>query len=350
MRPEDGRAAFARRAENCRAHLPGWFAAAAILAAALLANPWLAPAAEAARGGAKPRTETSQTRKAITPARESRQTRKAATASRETRPTRKAAASRRQARPAAGQAARARPAQRVAAAAPAKPAQATPDSGQAITAAIDQASRATGIDPLLLVALAWHESRFDPLARNRRSTARGLMQFTETTWLEVVRDFGPRHGLAQRAAQLRTDAASGAISTRDPRHMRQILALRDNPRFSTLLAAERINRARTGLQAGLKRPARLEDLYLIHLLGPAGAQRFLAAMEKSPSRPAAEFVSRDSHLLNRELFAERRSGRPLSLAEVYGWVGRSIAGQRDLNGPMLVSLGVPPEVELADAR
>ncbi|MCB4822446.1 transglycosylase SLT domain-containing protein [Roseicella aerolata] len=334
MRPDHGRAALTRRAENTCAHLPARLVPALAMAAALLAAPWLIPPAEAARGGPKPRAETSQPRK---PAAQPRPAREARPAARQ--PTR-ATPARRASRPAAA----ARPARA------ALPARAAAPSGQSVTAAIDHASRATGLDPLLLVALAWQESRFDPRARNGRSTARGLMQFTEATWLEVVRDFGPRHGLAQRAAQLRTDAATGAITTRDPRHLKQILDLRDNPRLSAVLAAERINRARGGLQASLGRPVRAEDLYLVHLLGPAGAQRFLTALEKSPSRPAADFVSRDGHAMNRELFAERRSGRPLSLAELHGWVGRSIAGQRDLHGPMLVSLGVPPVLELADAR
>ncbi|TDG16598.1 hypothetical protein E2C05_29075, partial [Paracraurococcus ruber] len=234
-----------------------------------------------------------------------------------------------------------------------RPAAPAPDRGQVVAAALGQASRATGIDPLLLVALAWQESRFDPRARNGRSTARGLMQFTQATWLEVVRDFGPRHGLAPTAAQLRTDWQTGTIGTRNGRQMRQVLALRDNPRYAAVLAAERINRARASLQDTLGRAPRPEDLYLVHLLGPGGAQRFLAGLAKTPGRPAAEFVASDSLALNREVFTDRGTGRPLTLAEVHGWIGRSIAGQRDAHGPVLAAMGAGPAVEVvevADAR
>ena len=163
--------------------------------------------------------------------------------------------------------------------------------------------------PTLLTALAWQESRFDPRARNRRSTARGLMQFTEATWLEAVRDHGPQHGLQYEAAVLSTDPASGSITTRQPRTRSRILELRDNPRYAAALAAARINRARIALAQSLGRPVGPADLYLVHLLGPAGAQRFLAALDRTPGKPAADFVAADSMALNREVFVERGSGR-----------------------------------------
>ena len=63
------------------------------------------------------------------------------------------------------------------------------------------------------------------------------MQFTDATWLEAVRDFGPRHGLARHAAPLSTDRRDGTISARDPRHLARILKLRDDPRLSAVMAA-----------------------------------------------------------------------------------------------------------------
>jgi hypothetical protein len=197
------------------------------------------------------------------------------------------------------------------------------------------------------------------------------MQFTEATWLEAVRDHGPQHGLSYEAAVLTTNPASGSISTRQPRVRSRILELRDNPRYAAALAAERINRSRVVLVRALGRPVGPADLYLVHLLGPAGAQRFLTALDRTPTKPAAEFVAADSMALNREVFVERGGGRPLSLAEVHAWVARSIAGQREMHAPLFVALGaqssaalgaqssvtpsapagVAPElVEVADAR
>jgi hypothetical protein len=139
--------------------------------------------------------------------------------------------------------------------------------------ALEQAAYATGMDAGMLQRIAERESRLDPTARSRSSSATGLMQFTRDTWLEVVRDFGPRHGLTSEAAALRTDR-EGQIEARDPGTMRRILLLRENARYSAVLAAERLRAARPGLERTLGREAAPSDLYLVHLLGHTGARRF----------------------------------------------------------------------------
>jgi hypothetical protein len=331
MRAYRGRATSRWRGKASRARPVSRFRLLPMLAAAvvLFALPLEASA------GARPRTEAGQPRRPAVAA----------------PPARATAATVRPPRPARhGKPARAR--KPAAAPSRGKPATAG-DPNRHLVPALGRAARATGVDPVLLVALAWQESRFDVRARNPRSSARGLMQFTEATWLEVVRDFGPRHGLSRRAAQLSTDRESGAISTRDPRHRRQILELRNEPRFAAVLAAERVSQARAGLEQALGRPVTSSDLYLVHLLGPSGARSFLEAMQKQPGRKASEVVSRESLARNRELFLARDTGRPLSLAEVHGWVGRSIAGQQEQHAPILAALGVPPApavLEVASAR
>jgi hypothetical protein len=226
--------------------------------------------------------------------------------------------------------------------------------------ALSGAARATGADPALLLAMAWKESRFDPAARNPFSSARGLMQFTDATWLEVVRDFGPRHGLARHAAHLATDPRTGTISARDPRRLAQVLKLRDDPRLSALMAAERIAHEREGLERALGRAAAPADLYAVHLLGPAGARRFLAELRRAPSRPALEAVGQDSVGANRGVFVARGTGRPLSLAEVHAAFGSVVEEQRTARAGLLGGLTAPSAartsrrdahwVELAEAR
>ena len=339
MRPSDLRAAPRRRGQLLRA---------VAMAAALLTTPLLVPDA-AARGGkptpGKPQASHGQSSHAPVAARPAA---KAAAGARRAQaaPSRQAAAASRQAK----RRAPATPRQAVAAAPAAPAAGDIPGVRRVVVSALDGAIRSTGIDPALLAALAWQESRFDPRARNRRSTARGLMQFTEATWLEAVRDHGPQHGLRYEAAVLSTDPASGSITTRQPRTRSRILELRDNPRYAAALAAARISRARIALQQALGRPAGPADLYFVHLLGPAGAQRFLAALDRTPGKPAAEYIAADSVAMNREVFVERGSGRPLTLAEVHAWVARSIAGQRELHAPLFTALDAPAIIEVADAR
>jgi hypothetical protein len=232
--------------------------------------------------------------------------------------------------------ARARP-RTVAAAAPvavAAPPTADGAPSPVVAAALASATRSTGADPVLLRAIAWQESRFSHRAGNRQSSARGLMQFTEATWLEVVRDFGARHGLARQAASLSTDARTGAITSKRPRDLRYILSLRFNPRLSAIMAAERLAAERAALEAVLGRPAGATEFYLTHLLGPAGARRFLAELDRAPARPAAEAVGADSLAANRGVFYERGTGRALSLAEVQAAVARMLAQQRAAPEPI----------------
>ncbi|WP_052388906.1 transglycosylase SLT domain-containing protein [Belnapia moabensis] len=206
-----------------------------------------------------------------------------------------------------------------------------------VATALAAATRSTGADPVLLRAIAWQESRFSHRAVNRQSSARGLMQFTEATWLEVVRDFGARHGLAREAASLSTDARTGAITTKRPRDLRHILNLRFDPRLSAVMAAERLGAERAALEALLGRPAGTTELYLTHLLGPAGARRFLVELGRAPSRPAAEAVGADSIAANRGVFFDRATGRALSLAEVQAGVARLLASQRALPAPITLA-------------
>jgi hypothetical protein len=211
--------------------------------------------------------------------------------------------------------------------------------------ALHQAARHTGLDPALLAAMAWRESRFDPRARNRLSTARGLMQFTEQTWLETIRDHGAKHGLARQAATLSTDARSGTVSARNPRDLAYLLALRHDPRLSAALAAERVAAQRPAVEALLRRPATAADLYAVHLLGPAGARRFLAELLARPSGRAADAVGAESVGLNRNLFFAR-DGRAFSLLEVHGGMAQGAA-----EGRALLAAHEPPElVLLAEAR
>src|SRR5690606_41846427 len=70
---------------------------------------------------------------------------------------------------------------------------------------LKQASHRTGVDFAYLVAQAGQESGFRADAQTRTSSARGLFQFIESTWLEVVRDHCAKYDLADHARQIATD-------------------------------------------------------------------------------------------------------------------------------------------------
>ena len=155
---------------------------------------------------------------------------------------------------------------------------APPETLRAVREAVQAAPR---LSPVLLLAIARAESRFAPEAQNRSSSARGLLQFTRDTWLEVMRQFGAQHGFPVYAKAIRKDQ-TGRLSVDRPATLRAILRLRDDPRLSAVMAVERLMQLCEALERELGRKASAPDLYFLHVLGPTGAARFLAALRSQP--------------------------------------------------------------------
>jgi hypothetical protein len=180
-----------------------------------------------------------------------------------------------------------------------------------IRTAIQQASAATGVPFNYLVAQAEQESGFRADARASTGSAAGLYQFTEATWLRMIREHGDKHGAGDLARALapdggtRPDAASRA----------RILAQRDDPKLSAAMAAEYARGNHAHLAQALGREIGATDLYLAHFLGAGGATRFLAALRSEPGRAAAELLP-EAAAANRSVFFAA-DGRARSVDEIY---------------------------------
>ncbi len=193
----------------------------------------------------------------------------------------------------------------------------------AVRNALQAAAHASGVDPDLLAAVAWRESRFDPKARNRSSSAKGLLQFTNATWLQMIRDYGSQYNKAGYASAIRKDKSGGFVVS--GRHMRtEILRLRSDPALSAKLAAENMQRERAAIQDRIGRGVVPADLYLLHVLGPTGTIRFLTAAFQRPSEPSSTVVDWKV-LRNAGLLA--RDGRPLTVANTYAAVQAMLDAQ-----------------------
>jgi hypothetical protein len=162
------------------------------------------------------------------------------------------------------------------------------------------------------------------------------MQFTEATWLEAIRDHGAAHGLAGEAGALSTDRRTGRISAPSARELGRLLDLRFDPHLSAALAAARMAAARTTLEAALARPVTSVDLYAVHLLGMAGARRFLAA---HAGHRAADAVGAQVASVNRGIFFDE-GGRAREVREVREAIARSAAA----GALLLASADTPPPV------
>lgn len=173
--------------------------------------------------------------------------------------------------------------------------------------AIAHAADETGVDFGYLLAQARLESGLDPRARARTSSATGLYQFTGQTWLTTLARHGAEHGL-DWAGQAVGNAAS------DPGLRTQLLALRNDPRLSALMAGELANDNRAALQTVLGRDPDHAELYLAHFLGADGATRFLTGLGVNPDASAAALLPKAA-AANRPIFYDS-TGAPRSLAGV----------------------------------
>lgn len=173
---------------------------------------------------------------------------------------------------------------------------------------IVRASRATQVDPVLLMAIADKESSFKTEVQAQTSSATGLYQFIERTWLGVVRDFGPRYGLEKEAALI-----AGELARAD---RQRILDLRSDPYLSAVFAAEMLKRDSQRIARRIGRNLTGGEVYLVHFLGPDGAERMIDEVTRKPETAAADLLPKPA-AANKPIFYGAGSKR-LSVAEVRG--------------------------------
>lgn len=194
--------------------------------------------------------------------------------------------------------------------------------GPEVLASIKQASARTGVSFEFLLAQAKRESQFQPDARNKKSSASGLYQFTSDTWLEMMAKYGAKYGHAELASNIKT-GKDGSFAVEDPTVRASILELRKDPETAALMAAEYAKSNRRSLERALGRPAQAADLYLAHFLGPSGAVDFLRAHASDSSQTAADIVPASAKK-NASVFYKRPTKTAKSVASVYAEVQGSI--------------------------
>ncbi len=167
-----------------------------------------------------------------------------------------------------------------------------PLAADGVRAAIQRGARATGVDFSLLVETARRESALNPTARAGTSSATGLFQFIDSTWLDMVRRHGGEHGLGQYAAALNQGA--------DAETRREILSLRNDPEISARMAGELTRENAATLQSRLGRAPSAGELYAAHVMGPGGALRLIEA--GAQGAPDASSLFPREALANRGLF------------------------------------------------
>ncbi len=201
----------------------------------------------------------------------------------------------------------------------------TAEIDPAIVQGIRQASRATHVDFGYLMAQAAQESSFQADAKARSSSATGLYQFIDSTWLDMVRRHGAQYGIGDLAAQVTLDG-SGRPTVADAATRSKILDLRKDPRLSASLAAELAKSNKEEVEKSLGRPASSTDLYLAHFLGAGGASELLRTIQQNGTVKAADILP-EAAAANRAVFYDAKSGEARSVADIY----RSFAARIEHN-------------------
>lgn len=178
--------------------------------------------------------------------------------------------------------------------------------------AMETAATRTGVSFDYLLNMAHLEADFDPLAKSSKSSAAGLFQFIDQTWLGLIHSHGAEYGWASYGEQI---SCSEAYCRANYFTKRQILDLRYDPVAATFLAAEFTRQNRADLDRRLNQPATDAQLYLAHVLGAGGAVKLLKSLAKKPQTSAATMFP-DAASANRTLFYGKK-GVALTVEQFY---------------------------------
>ncbi len=185
-----------------------------------------------------------------------------------------------------------------------------------VLAALHRASAATGSDFQFLLGTAMRESGLKPQAKSSTSSASGLFQFVEQTWLGLVKQHGAQYGLGSYAGAI-SQGSDGRYAVDGQADRQAILALRNNPQVSALMEGEYVKEARTSLESSLGRSVCSGELYAAHFLGPESACRLIRLSESQPQASAASAFPQAAGA-NKSVFYHA-DGTPKSVREVYHW-------------------------------
>jgi len=186
-------------------------------------------------------------------------------------------------------------------------------SHQVINAVQHAASR-TGADFSFLMEKASTESSFDPSAKSKSSTATGLFQFIDSTWLNMVKQYGAKYGLGNLASQIQIKDGKPCVDNCAVKN--QILNLRKNPEIAALMAGEYSAENKTYLEKHTEGDVGSTELYLAHFLGAGGAAKFINCLACEPDASAAKILPQAAHA-NKDVFYDKTTGQPRTLNQIY---------------------------------
>jgi hypothetical protein len=183
-----------------------------------------------------------------------------------------------------------------------------------ITGAVQQAAESSGISFEYLLTTAQIESNLNPGAQASTSSAKGLYQFIDQTWLGTLKTSGAANGYGRYADAI-ARSSDGHYEVADPGMRAAIMQLRSDPSASAAMAGAFTRSNADQLQAAIGRPPTEGELYIAHFLGSDGASRLINAATAQPRASAADMFPQAA-AANRGIFFDG-AGHARSASDVY---------------------------------
>src|SRR5437016_469116 len=198
----------------------------------------------------------------------------------------------------------------------------TPVGATPVTGAIRKAAQATGAGFDYLLATAKVESDLDPNLTMKSSSATGLFQFIDQTWLGTLKQAGPAFGYGDYANAISRNASTGNYSVDDPAMRREIMNLRNDPTANSVMAGALTQKNAAALGRRIGRQPTEGELYIAHFLGAGGGGKLIQLTGSNPQATAAEAFPQAAHA-NRPIFYDRQ-GNARSISGVYSEIVRRL--------------------------
>ena len=192
-----------------------------------------------------------------------------------------------------------------------------------IAGSIKQAASTSGASFEYLLATAKMESNFNPKAAATTSSARGLFQFIDQTWLGTVKEAGAQLGYGKYADAISKNS-DGSYSVSDPNARAAISKLRDDPDAASSMAAVLTQSNSFKLTGKIGRRPSDAELYMAHFMGVGGAGKLIQNAEDNPNASATRMFP-NAAAANRSIFYDR-SGQARSVSQVYSELNARYAG------------------------
>lgn len=156
---------------------------------------------------------------------------------------------------------------------------------------IAEAAQRAGVPEHVLLSIAKQESDFGRNTHNPKGSAKGLFQFTDDTWRDVITKYGSIYGLPTTTSVL------------------------DN-RANAFMAAEFARQNKMRFEKEMGRPLKDGEYYVMHFMGAQGGINLARAYDKNPNAVAADLFPKEASY-NRNIFYDKATGQPRTVAQVY---------------------------------